>query len=188
MREYVYRLMSIVIICFVMVMIGAIDQMTKDALKVEHLLSSIEKLSSRTGVKEYTAEVTEKELNAYITYRLAREKSPLINSLKINLLDNNNIRGKIRLDAQQLNLNILLGDDLDFDFQGIVYTRDGKGRLDLITLKLRGQPVNPQVLDLVLSTVALYYGTESRRIGDWYDMPEGINRIMVNKGRAMLYY
>jgi hypothetical protein len=177
-----------VIICLGVVLIGGIDRMTKDALMVKQLLKTIETHPPRSDGKELTAVVTEQELNAYIVYRLALEKRTPVTNLKVGLLDNNHIQGKIRLDAQQLNLGFLLGDVLDFDFKGIVQTRSGAARLDLTALQLGGQPVTPQMLDLVLGTVALYNGTESGRLDDWYALPKGVKRIVVSKGRAVLHY
>ena len=86
------------------------------------------------------------------------------------------------------NLRPLLGDNLDFEFSGIFYTRNGAARLDLISLYLGGQSVKPQVLDFVLSTAARYYGTEFGGTGDWYELPKGIKRIMVTKAKAIAYY
>jgi hypothetical protein len=168
--------------------IGAIDQATKDALTVRHILRIIAEQPPRSDTPELSAEVTEKELNAYIAYRLAQEKEPVCDSLTVNLLDHNHVRGDIRFDAQRLNLDTLLGEDLIFDFKGVFLTRDGAARIDLVSLQLNGQPVNPQVLDFVIHTAALVYHTESSGIGDWYELPKGIKRIMVNKAIAVLYY
>lgn len=174
--------------CCAVILIGGIDQMTKDALKVKHILSMIERHPPRSDNSDLTAEVTEKELNAYIAYRLTQEKSPFISIIKVNLLDNNHVRGKIKFDAERLNLGALLGTDLNFDFKGIFHTRDGAAHLDLISLHLGGQPVKPQVLDFVLSTAALVYETDSGSIGDWYELPKGIKRIIVTKAKAVAHY
>jgi hypothetical protein len=165
-----------------------LDEDGKDALKVKHILRTIEMHPSRPGSKNFTAEVTEKELNAYIAYCLAQEKNPFINSLKVDLLDNNHIWGKIKFNAEQLNLDLFLGENLDFDFKGILYTRNGAARIDLADLQLYGQPVDPQLLDSIVKTVALSYGTQSGGIGDWYEMPKGVKRIIIHKGKAVLYY
>jgi hypothetical protein len=179
---------SIAVFCCAMLLIGGINQMTKDALKVKHILRTIERHHQRIDRKDLTAEVTEKELNAYIAYRLKQEEGPFINSLTVDLLANNHIRGIIKFDAQRLNLGVLLGEDLDFDFKGIFNTRDGAARLELISLHLGGQPVNPQVLDFVLSTASLAYGTDFGGTADWYELPKGIKRIMVTNANAILYY
>ena len=178
----------IIVLCFSMLLIGAIDQKTKDVLKVRHILRTIAEAPPRPDTQELNTEVTEKELNAYIAYRLAQEKEPVCDSLTVNLLDHNHIRGKIRFDAQRLNLDALLGENLDFEFKGVFLTRDGAARIDLISLQFNGQPVDPQVLDFVIHTAALVYRTESSGIGDWYELPKGIKRISGYKAKAILHY
>lgn len=169
-------------------LIGAIDQTTKDALTVRHILRVIAEQSQRPDTQELSAEVTESELNAYIAYRLAKEKEPVCDSLTVKLLDRNHVHGNMRFDAQRLNLDSLLGENLNFDFNGVLLTRDGAARIDLISLQLNGQPIDPQVLDFVIHTAALVYRTESSGIGDWYELPRGIKRIKVDKTKAVLYY
>lgn len=179
---------SIVFFCCAMLLMGVIDQKTKDALKVKHILKTIERYPPHSDGKDLSAEVTQTELNAYIAHRLEQEKRPFINGIKIDLLENNHVRGKISFDAAHLNLSLLLGDNLDFDFSGIFYSRNGAARLDLISLYLGGHPVKPQVLDFVLSTAARYYGTEFGGTGDWYALPKGIKRVMGYQAKAVLYY
>jgi hypothetical protein len=188
MKGYGYWGGSIALLCVAVVLNGGIDQATKDALKVRHLLASIEKHAAASGGGDRSAEVTEKELNAYIAYRLARDKQALINRLTLNLLDHDRVRGSMHMDAQQLNLGPLFGDDLDFDFKGSIRTRGGAGRLDLAGLRLNGYPVRPAVLDLVLGAAARYYHTEIGGIDAWYRLPKGIKRIAVKRGKAVLYY
>ena len=171
-----------------MTLVGGIDQATRDALKVKVILATIEKHASQPDTKEQTAEITEKELNAYIAYRLAREKGSPVNKLKVDLLDNDTIQGKARLDGRQLNIDALFGAVLDFDFKGLVQTRNGAARLDLTALQFNGRSVQPGMLDVVLGAAALYSGEEIGRIGDWYAMPKGIKRVRVMKGRAVLHY
>jgi hypothetical protein len=182
-----WRGLIAVLACAVL-LIGAIDQATKDALTVRHILRVIAEHPSRSDTQELSAEVTETELNAYIAYRLAQEKEPVCDSLTLKLLDDNHVHGKIRFDAQHLNLDTLLGDNLDFDFKGVFLSRDGAARIDMISLQLNGQPVDPQVLDFVIHTAALVYRTESSGIGDWYELPKGIKRISGYKAKAILHY
>jgi hypothetical protein len=188
MKTVLNRYASIVLVGLAVVLTGGIDQSTKDALNVRHILRTIESQPPRPAGSDLTAEVTETELNAYIDYRLAKEKNPVCDGLTVTLLDHNHVQGKLSFDAQRLNLDTLLGERLDFAFRGIFLTRDGAARLDLISLHLNGHPVNPQVLDFVIHTATLMYRTESSGIGDWYELPKGIKRIMVNKAVAVLYY
>ncbi|BBO85417.1 hypothetical protein DSCO28_59830 [Desulfosarcina ovata subsp. sediminis] len=167
---------------------GAIDRQTRDALKVQHILKTIERQPPRTDDKERTAEITQSELNAYIAWRLAHETDTVINTMTVDLLDNNHVTGKIRFDAARLNLDAVLGEALDFDFKGILVNGDRKARLDLIALSLCGQPVKPQVLDFVLQAAALYYGSAISGLNDWYELPPGVRRITVREKGAVLYY
>jgi hypothetical protein len=176
------------VICLSILMMGAIDQKTRNALKVSQLLKTIEIHHSRSSKPELTADVTEKELNDFIGYRLAQEKGPIINDLKVNLLDDNHVQGKIILDARRLNLGLLFGEGLDFDFKGRLQTQKGTARLNLSRLLLGGQPVQPQMLDMVLGAIALTNGTEPSRIDDWYPLPKGIDRIAIKKGMATVHY
>lgn len=177
----------ILIVFAAVVLMGGIDQATKDALKVQHLLRTIER-KPKNADDELSAEVTEKEVNAYIAYRLGRDKHPIVDTLKVNLLGNNQVQGIIRFNASQLNLGGILGENLDFDFKGIVQTRNNAARLNLIALSLGGYAVKPQVLDFVLSSAGMVYNTEVGRVGDWYALPKGIRRIMVQKAKAIIYY
>ena len=182
------RWAKIVGVCLALVFAGAIDQPTKDALKVGHILKTIEMQTDRDGREENSAEVTEGELNAYIAYRLDREQQRLARQLTVKLLDGNRVQGRIQFDARTLQLDSLIGEQLDFDFTGILQTREGAGRLNLIALKLCGQPVKPQVLDFVIHTAALMVHQETSGIEDWYELPKGINHILISRGKAVLYY
>jgi hypothetical protein len=176
------------LICLAILSFGAIDQQNRNALKVEQLLKKIETHHSPTTKPTLTASVTEIELNDYIGYRLAREKRTEITHLKVHLLDGNQLQGKIVFDAQRINLGLLFGDALDFDFKGRLHSRGGAARIDLDKLLLHGRPVSPRTLDMVLGAIALYNGTEPCRTDDWYELPKGLKRIVVKKGRAALYY
>ena len=188
MRNNLNWLHLIIIICCMGGIIGGIDQRTKNALKVQHVLRTIERHAPKPGSEDLSAKVTQPELNDYITYRLDREKRSLVRKLDVDLLENNNVRGRLRLDAQQLNLGLLFGKVLDFDFKGTLQTKEGAGRLDLAALRMNGQPIKPQMLDLVFRAVSAYYGTELGRIDDWYELPKGVKRVKVHKGWADLYY
>jgi hypothetical protein len=177
-----------VLIFLAVLLIGAVNQKTLNALKVQHLLETVKKHPVRSDGSKLTADVTEKELNDYIGYRLAHEKNPAIDHLDVHLLENNQVQGKIILDARQLNLDLFFSDKMDFDFKGILNTRRGAGRLDLSALQLNGQPVQPGTLDVVLGAIALSNGTAPSHIDDWYALPKGMDQIVVNKGKATVFY
>lgn len=185
-RRTTWQILPVLILPILL--IGGIDQTTRNALKVQQILKKFETHRPTSKNRRLTAEVTQSELNAYIKYRLTQEKDPHIKGLEVFLLEGNRIRGKLRSDSRPFNLSFLFGDILNFDFKGVLYTRMGKARLNLNALELNGQPVKPAMLDLILSAAAQYNGTEPTRIGDWYELPKGIHRITVNKGRAVLYH
>ena len=189
MKNTLKKMVWIFILLAAVILLGGIDQATKDALKVQHILKTIERKPKQPESNEESiAEVSQKEVNAYIAYRLAREENPIVNHLAVNLLGDNQIQGKIRIKADQLNLGGLLGQDLNFDFKGIVQTRDNAARLNLTDLYLDGYSVQPQVLDFVISSAGALYNTDVGRVGDWYKLPKGINRIMVKPAKAIIYY
>lgn len=176
------------VISIALVLICSIDQTTKNALKVQHILKKIETHRRASNQQKQTTEVTQSELNDYIKYRLAKEKEAHIKGLKMVLLKNNQVRGNLRSDARPLNLSFLFGDILDFEFKGFLSTREGKARLKLSVLELNGQPIKPEMMDLILSAAAQYNGTKPIRLDDWYKLPKGIDRITVNNGKAILHY
>ena len=187
MKRDLNRYGSAAILCLAVFLIGATDQVTREALKVERLLGTIGRQSPRSGAEDLSAIVTESELNAYIAYRLAQEKAH-IDSLDVDLQPNNHVQGNISLDAQNLSLDAILGDYLNFHVKGILVTRDGAARLDLISVQLNGRPVKPQVLDFVLDTAALYGGADLGSSEGWYELPKGIKRIAVQQDKAIVYY
>jgi hypothetical protein len=177
-----------VLIFLAVLLMGAVNHKTLNALKVKHLLETIKAHPDPPDGSQRTAEVSEAELNDYIGYRLSHEKNPTIDHLDVHLLENNQVQGKIILDARQLNLDLFFSRKMDFDFKGILHTRRGAGRLNLSVLQLNGQVVQPETLDMVLGAIALSNGTAPTRVDDWYALPEGMDHIVVKKGKATVYY
>lgn len=174
-----------VLIILALFLTASLDQTTRDALKVQHALKAIEK--HKPGDKG-SRSVTEKELNAYIAYRLKQEKNTLIRRFAVRLLGEDCVRGSLRLDAGRLNLGMLFGDVLDIDFKGRVVTRGNFARLDLKALSLNDRAVQPFVMDMVLRAASMYYGQEVSGLDDWYKLPKGVDRVRVDKGKAALFY
>jgi len=185
MKKGINQYVSWVLICLTLLLAASLDQATKDALKVQHVLKTIEKHAP--GDKG-SADVTEQELNAYIGYRLKQEEDTLIRRLAVQMLGEDRIRGDLRLDAGRLNLGIILGDDPAFEFMGGVVTHEGAFRLDLEALSLNGRAVQPVVLDMVLKAVSMYHGRDIGGLDDWYELPKGVDRVWVDKGKAVLFY
>ena len=179
---------AVLIVVAGLVLAGALDQQTRDALNVSHILKRIAQAPPAADGRSRSVTVSERELAAYIAWRLAREPDSGVRSLDLHLLDKEHIAGTIRFDAARLNLDKLLGDTLDFDFKGILLSRDRAARLELISLSLCGYPVKPQVLDYVLDAAARHQGAETGGLNAWYALPAGVERITVAKGAATLHY
>lgn len=182
-RRYQYGVL--VLISLALFLTASLDQSTRDALKVQHVLKAIEKHKPGDKGSRY---VTEKELNAYICYRLKQEKDTLIRRFAVQLMGADRVRGSLRLDAGRLNLGTFFGDVLDINFIGQVVTRGSFARLDLEALSLNDLAVQPFVLDMVLKAASMYYGQEVSGLDDWYALPKGVDRVRVDKGKAVLFY
>lgn len=180
--------LAILLVCSGIMVCGATDRQTRDALKVSRILASVAKKSPAEDGKLRSATISQRELDAYIAWRLAQEPDSGIHSLRIELLNNNHVAGTIRFDAPRLNLDKLLGETLDFDFKGIVYTRDRMARLDLISLALAGYPVKPQVLDYVLEFAARCQGSESEGLDGGYPLPKGVDGLRITEDTLVLFY
>ena len=188
MKAHLDWLVALIAISLAAVLTGGTAPPPREALKVEQILRTIEQQPPQPNGKERTAEITEKELNGYIAYRLAHEKRPLIHNLKVALQDHDHVQGTIGLDAEQLNLGLLFGPRMDFDFQGIAHSKNGAARLELARISLQGQPLEPQMLDLILKAVAASSGEKIGRLDDWHPMPKGIKRFSVQQSKMILYY
>ena len=167
---------------------GGIDQSTKDALKVAHVIKTIEQAPKAKTGEERVAEISEREANAYIAWRLAKEKTPIVKHLTVKLLENSHVQGNIGFDASRLNLNTLLGNELNFDFKGVVQTREHEAKLHLIALSLGGYDVKPQILDYVIESAGMATGTKVSGIQEWYALPKEVKRVAIQKSKAIVYY
>jgi hypothetical protein len=188
MRKIAINIGWIPVLLFSAMLLAGIDQTTTDALKVGHLLRTIERETQQNRTQKKTAEVTEKELNAYIAHQIGQEKASIIKSVEVSLLEKNHVKGLIRFDATSLNLASLLGELLDFDFTGILYSRNGKAKMEFISLHLCGHPVKPQVLDFVLDTAASASGVDVLNSKGWYTLPSGIREMNIDKKKLILSY
>ena len=188
MKTNITRFGPVIFVCLMVFLLGNLDQTTKDALKVQHLLRTIERHKPDATGAEQSAEVSEKELNAYITYRLKQENDPIVKGLKVGLIGNDQVKGKLNLDAAQMNLDFLVGKVMNIDFQGKVHSRNGKGRIAFSAFHLNGQVVEPSIMELVIKAAGRAYGTTIGGTDEWYELPQGVNRLDVKKDKVILYY
>lgn len=183
MKNAIFGYCLCILICPALLLAGSLAQETKDALKVQHLLKTLEKHAPGDPI---SAVVTEQEFNAYIDYRCKQEMDTLIQHLSVQMLGEDRISGDLRLDAKRMNLDMIIGDDMAFEFKGRVVTRKGAVHLEIEYISLNGRVVQPVMLNMVLKALAIYYGRDIGSVDDWYELPKGVDRVRVDKGAMVL--
>jgi len=132
--------------------------------------------------------VTEDELNSYIAYRIEVERSEIMKELRLKLFKKNKIEGKIYIDLRGQELPDLLRPEMNLYFSGILETKENRVRLDLKSLYLEDQAIQPMVLDAVIYFGSKIQGMEPFSMSDWFELPYGIKDVETDKGRAVFYY
>jgi len=161
----------------------------REALKVIRFLDQVEAGSlMRKAEPPSKMDFTESELNSYIAYRLAAEKEGVMKELRLKILDQNRIEGKIYLDLQGQKLPPLLKPQMNLYFAGVLATRGGEARLDFQKLFLDDQQVPLMILDLVVYAAVKLGKSDPISLHDWYALPPGIKDIQTGAGRISVYY
>ena len=161
----------------------------KEVEKVLGLIAQIQKkqLEPHQGKLREVA-VTENELNSYIAYRIEVEKSDIMKELRLKLFEKNKIEGKIYIDLRGQELSGLLRPEMNLYFGGTLETKDGMVRLDLKSLYLEDQPIQPKILDAVIYFGSKIQGMEPFSMNDWFELPYGMKDVKTEQGRAVFYY
>jgi hypothetical protein len=108
--------------------------------------------------------------------------------LRLKLFPKNKIEGKIYIDLKGQELSGLLRPEMNLYFGGVLETQEGMVRLDLESLYLEDQPIQPKILDMVIYFGSKIQGTEPFSLNDWFELPYGIKDVKTEKGRAVFYY
>jgi len=140
------------------------------------------------GAARRAVTLSEAELNAFIAYSFETGGEDVTRELRLKLLDDNVLEGKIRVDLRGTELPRFLRPDMTFFFSGRLETRDGEGRLDLKQLFLEKQPIPVSTLDLVIFAASRISNTEATTLQDWYPLPYGVLEISISRGKAVFYY
>ncbi|MFW6161016.1 MAG: hypothetical protein ACOC57_07740 [Acidobacteriota bacterium] len=160
--------------------------------EVQKVLKAIETVSSgqlnRDGHILRKVMITESELNSYIAYRIETEREEIMRELRLKLFPDNRIEGKILIDLTGQNIPEFVRPQMTFYLSGKVKAGDGKVKIAVKDLFLESQPIQPVILDFIISIAARIENTESSSINDWYDLPYGIKNIETQKGKAIFYY
>jgi len=128
------------------------------------------------GLREVA--VTESELNSYIAYRIEVEQSDIMKELRLKLFTKNKIEGKIYIDLRGQELSDLLKPEAE----------NSRVRLNLKSLYLEDQLIQPKILDAVIYFGSKIQGTEPFSMNDWIELPYGIKDVKTEEGRAIFYY
>ena len=161
---------------------------TADALKVFRAIETIQDAAPRSagGLRRIT--VGERELNAYIAFRIDNEKEEMMKELRFKLLGDQKLEGKLVLDLRGNKISSLLPDRATFFFAARLEAADGKARIQLDKLFLEQQPIQPVVIDLVLLFASRKDNTVPSSLNEWIDLPIGIRELRADKERLTALY
>lgn len=160
-----------------------------EAEKVLQLIDQIqrEQAESETGGQRKVV-VTENELNSYIAYRIEAERSEVLKELRLKIFDKNRVEGKIYIDLRGQDLPKILRPEMNFYVDGSIEVEGGFVRLNLKSLYLENQKIQPELLNMVIYLGSKSQNTEPFRLDDWFELPYGIKDIKSEKGHATFFY
>ena len=164
-------------------------QVKEDARKVLEILDRIQSEEGpASGRMPRTEVVSERELNAYIAYRIETEREEILKELRLKLLPRNRVEGKILIDLSNKRIPGFLKPQMNIYFAGTLETEGPKVRVHIESLFLEEQRIQTAFLDMIISIVSQFEKTEAVSIQDWYDLPYGIRRMEARMGELVVYY
>jgi len=164
-------------------------QVQDDARKVLEILDRIQNdQGPALGRPPRTAVVSERELNAYIAYRIETEREEIMKELRLKLLPGNRVEGKIFIDLSGRRVPVFVKPQMNVYFAGTLETEDSKVRVRFESLFLGEQRIQTALLDMIISVVSRFEKTEAVSIEDWYDLPYGIRRLEARTGELVVFY
>lgn len=166
----------------------AVADETADALKVFRAIETIQEAGPPPagGLRRIT--VSERELNAYIAFRIENEKEEMMKELRLKLLGDQKLEGKLVLDLRGAKISSLLPDRATFLLAARLEAGDGKARIRLDKLFLEQQPIQPVVIDLILLFASRKDNAVPSSLNEWIDLPIGIRELRVDKERLTALY
>lgn len=164
-------------------------QVQEDARKVLEILDRIQnEKDPAPGQPPRTAVVSERELNAYIAYRIETEGEEIMKELRLKLLPENRVEGKIFIDLSGRRVPWFLKPQMNVYFAGTLETEGPKVRVRFESLFLEEQRIQTGLLDLIIYAVSQVEKTEPVSIEDWYDLPYGIRKMETRTGELVVSY
>jgi hypothetical protein len=132
--------------------------------------------------------ITESEFNSYIAYRIEDEKEEIMKELRLKLLADNKIEGKIHIDLRGQKIPSFIKPEMDVFFAADLITANGKAKVDMKEIFLGDEPIKPMILDMVMAVSARLRNEPATSLNDWYELPYGLKDIKTEKGKATFYY
>jgi len=165
------------------------DYSKKEAEKVLKLIAQMQRKQAEGDTRGLSkVMLTESELNSYIAYRIEAERSEALKELRLKIFENNRVEGKIYIDLRGQDLPKVLRPEMNFYLDGTIEVKEGSVRLNLKSLYLEGQKIQPQLLNMVIYVGSKAQNTEPFRLDDWFELPYGIKDIVCEQGCAAFYY
>ena len=156
------------------------------------VLAAIDRIEAETQqpwagpLRSFT--ISESEFNSYIAYRIENEQEEIMKELRLKLLDNNKIEGKIHIDLRGQDIPGFIRPEMDVFFAADLLASNGQAKVDMKELFLGDEPIRPMILDLVMAISARLNNVKATSINDWYELPYGIKEIRTEKGKATFFY
>jgi len=161
----------------------------EDARKVLEIIDRIEKDQDPASERPLrTVVVSERELNAYIAYRIETEREEIMKELSLKLLPENRVEGKIFIDLSGRKIPFFLKPQMNVYFAGMLETEGSKARIRVESFFLEEQRIKPAFLDLIIRAISKIEDTEPVSIEDWYDLPYGIRKMETRLGELVVSY
>jgi hypothetical protein len=132
--------------------------------------------------------IAESEFNSYIAYRIENEKEEIMKELRLKLLADNKIEGKIHIDLRGQKIPSFIKPEMDVFFSADLITNNGQAKIDMKEIFLGDEPIKPMILDMVMAISARLRNEPATSLSDWYELPYGIKDIKTEKGKATFYY
>lgn len=159
-----------------------------EAQRVMRLIDRIEQSPAVPGAPLRAAVVSERELNSYIAYRIEAEKEQILKELQLKLLDGDKFEGRMLVDLGGRDFAPAVQPRMNLFFSGKIRVEEEKVKIDINSLFLEKQRVQPLLLDLLMYFAAKLDNAEAASLGDWYELPFGIKRLKISRGSLTALY
>lgn len=160
-----------------------------DALSVYKVIAVIETADPLpAGRPLRRAEISERELNAYIDFRRRDERWDMMEDLKLKLLDGQKLEGLFVLNLAGTSFASWLPDRATFLFAARLESASGKARIQLDKLYVGQQPIQPAVINLILMFASQKNSDVVSSLDEWVDLPIGIRELRTEKEKLTAFY